>query len=1253
MGIVNKKYDQLKPELRYLADEVVLAQAWKKTHTYIRSFNWYADTLELDSSVVNLEQRLKEYKHILENIAYKPDTLKMVPAPKADSWEFKKTEDSEQWLWKPKKENKELRPLAHLSIKDQTINSAIMLCLADAVETAQGCTDPKYKHNVSSYGNRLFCDWEKKHARFRWGNSTTYSKYFEDYQRFLDRPLKKAKKFKKELGFFFNDRELYEVHLDLSAFYDHINIDCLLDDLKELCEAHYSDLDEQQFNDFWKVAKQSFDWQWDAESKKLNSCLKNNELPAGLPQGMVASGFFANAYLLKFDQAMLESVFKYFEGFDNSCFLVDYCRYVDDLRLLIALPKSMEPSQGLIDSIAKQVNSFLPIGLVLNAEKTKFESLSAKRNDVSARMKLIQSKTSGPMDTGSIDEMLGSLNGLMSLAEHAANVNNDHIEGCDMGLAHIDTLVMDVREDTVLRFAANRLVKLLKAQRPFCVEGALDGPDLNDLNRVYESIARRFIASWAKNPSMILLLKKAFELFPSPKLLQPVLEALKQKLIGIEPERRVVLYCIAELLRFSAVDLQRTDKSMLPAQADLPGYYEYLCQFTKDLLIEKDIPWYVLQQIYLFLAVQDRLVVLFSHKINMIADYKTLHLMLRCDQRIISKAGIDKKLPLLIIAYQISRNPEAIVSFLQQWVSKLQTSNGNKQVTFFLKEIAINNKDLFLALKEAVIDVPVNWKDDLEKIDVEFGLTLEPVQEINKCNGKFVALTAIISHFDNPFTHENALLVLMEALLKLQQSQPNNSFSLLPQQLEVCCANWDKILDPNSAELEIRSSIPISKEKDQRYDIPEWVSKESDNQFLYSLGCLLRSCAIGNTDFTAAQYLNRENIDSGYYGLKSSWYKRRLGMMHTPEALNGETAPMTNWITELLFQLLQWPGLHLYNNKSIWPENLDIKSLEILVLDRLEFQENLYGKSSGLPIYVEPIKLSLPDGQNFLKVVMVQSMLPRKGDFKESDIPLNAPSYRSKHAQHIASMAKMVCSKLEAFKEIKGNEDKKLPWADLIIFPELAIHEEDILVLQNLANKTGAIIYGGLVFHANQQGDFINSALWLIPSKSRSGRRWIRRRQGKWHMTEGEKELNIKPWRPYQLLIEIEIPGNQRKRGFRLAGTICFDATDLKLAADLRDHSDAFLIAALNQDIDTFDNMVDSLHYHMYQHVVLVNTGEFGGSVAKAPYKESYEKLIAHSHGNDQIAITMFDLNMFDFGENDSISGSGKIKKTPPAGLNI
>jgi hypothetical protein len=70
----------------------------------------------------------------------------------------------------------------------------------------------------------------------------------------------------------------------------------------------------------------------------------------------------------------------------------------------------------------------------------------------------------------------------------------------------------------------------------------------------------------------------------------------------------------------------------------------------------------------------------------------------------------------------------------------------------------------------------------------------------------------------------------------------------------------------------------------------------------------------------------------------------------------------------------------------------------------------------------------------------------------------------------------------------------------------------------------------------------------------------------------------------------------------------------------------------------------------MYQHVVLVNTGEFGGSVAKAPYKERHHKLITHVHGTNQVSISSFEMNMFDFRDIGSSYTSGKKTKTKPAG---
>lgn len=91
-----------------------------------------------------------------------------------------------------------------------------------------------------------------------------------------------------------------------------------------------------------------------------------------------------------------------------------------------------------------------------------------------------------------------------------------------------------------------------------------------------------------------------------------------------------------------------------------------------------------------------------------------------------------------------------------------------------------------------------------------------------------------------------------------------------------------------------------------------------------------------------------------------------------------------------------------------------------------------------------------------------------------------------------------------------------------------------------------------------------------------------------------------------------------------------------------------FLVAALNQDVQTFDNMVAALHFHMYQPVVLANSGEFGGSTAQAPFTK-HERLIAHVHGNNQVAVSVFEIDPTPF----KSTAPGKVAKelkAAPAG---
>jgi hypothetical protein len=118
MNPLKAKYQSLAPRGEVLFDTVILAQAWKKAHTYIRRHNWYADTLELDCSAVDLDNKLGEWAAALSDGTYQPSPCRVVPAPKNAAWVF---DPSLPGGWGPKNKDDPgvLRPLAHLGIREQ------------------------------------------------------------------------------------------------------------------------------------------------------------------------------------------------------------------------------------------------------------------------------------------------------------------------------------------------------------------------------------------------------------------------------------------------------------------------------------------------------------------------------------------------------------------------------------------------------------------------------------------------------------------------------------------------------------------------------------------------------------------------------------------------------------------------------------------------------------------------------------------------------------------------------------------------------------------------------------------------------------------------------------------------------------------------------------------------------------------------------------------------------------------------------
>jgi hypothetical protein len=1304
MDIVQAKYRQLAPQASYLKDPVILAQAWKKTHTAIRRHNWYADVLELDCSTIDLERQLAEWALALEDKAFKPEPMMLVPAPKNGRWEFPEDQqpkpsniediltatiddlpgqdgDARFDAWQVKQDEKgersqKLRPLAHLTIRDQTLASAIMLCLADAIESAQGDTSERdplkaQQQGVFSYGNRLHCSWDwtsrpQHRATFSWGNSRTYSQYFQDYRTFLARPRKICAELSPRLP---TGKELFVVALDLKSFFDCIDRKALISQLQGLHEeyVHAFGLPDQFQADaeFWCLVERIFAWEWRAEDNEHAQVMlgEGQTLPTGLPQGLIASGFFANAYMVGLDRLLGKAIGTGIGG----AVIRDYCRYVDDIRLVVEADCSTDTQE-----LAAQVQNFAEghlrthqdaIGatseLLFNDKKTTvtpYRSIS-KQNNLSALMDLLQEAISGTFDLDSLTQAAGGLDGLLWMSEQ---LEDPHArKPSPLTLANIAVAATDVRDDTVKRFVATRMATSLRMRLAMTdTEGQADSDEtVNEdgnagaaINHEFEATARKLIKCWADNPALVLLLRVGLDLYPHPKLLGPVLDALQCKLFsrhedGLVARQEVLVaeYVAADLLRAGAVETGYRDAEEYPDVADIEAYRRDLAAFARRILQERkgSLSWYLRQQVLLFLAtVGDH-----SAGIHYQARpdaYTKLHqalLYVACKE-----TEFEETLPLALVGQQFSPNSGRFAAWL---VECLRATKSPDIVQRTVLSVSLNRPDLIQAALKTRSGRASGWRNHVPSpLRSLRSLKAKAMEPSNRTD---FPLALVISGSSNAFSQENAVLLLAKALLESDGIESMLADGLRIDEIQVWCEDWKRVQslpdDPNF--LKIKPAR--GQDRHPLYETPPWV--EPDSAWMYGLGRILRACVTGEFDYTTKRYLATEDA-SRYTGLRSTWFKRRFGLLNSGNGLLDEPAPISPWLSNLLSILLRWPGTELRGDRIAKFLNAKTRAdLLNLVLERIAEQRSLFGRQSGIPIYVLPTQEDHNLKPRAMRIAVVQPMLPRRNQFNDKEPCRWSKKLMAQHRRHLTEVCRLTYQKLRTWStaqdhsgEPPGKDD---PLVDLILFPELSVHPEHLTHLRALSDKTGATLFVGLTFFESPKLSApVNQALWMIRTETPGGGRTFQYAwQGKAHPIDIEKKMGVKGYRPHQVLVEFPIGSDSPTR---VAGAICYDATDLCLLADLRDRSDIFLVAALNQDVETFDNMVSALRFHMYQPVILANMGEFGGSTAQVPLRK-HEHLVSHIHGGNQVSVSVFEVDPSLY---KVLSGAKLAKevKTPPAG---
>ena len=1229
------------PSLEILQEEYLLIEAWKKTVAHLRAHNWFADTLEIDRASVELPRFLKVLaRRLSDPDGFETRPLRLVPAPKSHRWTF--TDNGDASKWEPEVDSQGLgprvRPLAHVDLSDQVAATAILLCLADRVETEQGNPDASLvdaiqRRQVLSYGNRLLCDVDSGRLNHRWGSRALYRSFFQDYRTFLSRPSVAAESVS-------DDGEgIVIVQSDLRNFYDRVRPALLAQKIHALRL-------EGEHSDFFDLAEKVLTWRWDPRDKaSVNAYAEREGIPdftaVALPQGLAAAGFFANVVLLEFDHRLIDSFSR--EIFTGA-YLVDATRYVDDLRIVLKLDSKRELSEVEYETTA-WLTSLVEDepGLTVSTEKTNaaYFGVHVDRPTVrqSDRMTRIQNAVSGGFDVVGGEAILEAIRGLMQVQQRHPQQPYD-ATGWPL------TPIADVPDATVARFAAGRFRRAYRWLRPL-VEGPESSSDEGNLGEAEpvlatsarvrtqaeldndaEVFAAGLIQTWVEDPSNIRLLRIALDIWPSTSVVKRVLDLLVPYVEGKgdDEEHQVAYYCLAELLRSGATETGIVkNEEVLPLEINA---YRSALQRVSELIVEHEeteIPWYLQQQALLFLATCDSIHVHPDGRDRENSHYAALLRFLSDPDSVSSPADFAT----YSVLARRSLSPAKAARMVVPHMNRPRLAKIAEADPAFAIELVENDFRLSAFL-------PNHIRRDLCLI--------------RTLPAGIASLADLVLGKENPFRDELALLQFAAKALKILHR--GQSGTVAPVDLEVTIRDFEPWgVREGKFELRMHHRRQL---KNSVYSPPSWCP--DDQRWRFQLGYLLRFILTRNADFTASVRPAswRESRGNSYRPAPMPWRMRRYGFFNAHEAFGDRWLPITEWTTGLLLDLLAWPGARHPNNP--WIEQ-GIDHTAAAIQERINEILNLQGRGRSELLLKVAVNPSEPIKQNrSLRAAVVQTVLPEQHWFKPGNEALTLAN-RKLLRRHLTAALASVRSTL-SLRRTHSNGGGEL---DLLILPELSVHTDDLEVLKRFAITHQTIILAGLVYHEARAGDglpLVNSAVWLLPERTGLGGHNVRVvQQGKRYLAPAEKEkrLNVRSFRTGQWLIGYPWSREHNESLLWLTASVCYDATDFALAADLKGRTDVYVIPALNKDVTTFDQMALALHYHMFQMVIVANNGAYGGSNAYVPYQNHYQRQVFHFHGQPQAAIAYLEIDPISAFLERVKNSQGPEKerqyKQPPAGL--
>lgn len=1265
--------EYLKPAFNDVQLECVLIQAWKKASTYIRDHSWYSNVLEIDYQSLRIPDFLREIRDQLnDSEQWKSSPLDLVPAPKMQLWKIEK----DRWIPNDRGNLEKMwRPLANVNLRDQVVAIAIMMCLADRVETKLGnpslnTTLEENRRKVCAYGHRLYCgEYRDDLLKHRWGSVKLYRKYSLDYAKFLDRPQIVVKSIECQIDS--EKEEIAVVHSDLSKFYDRIRPEILHKSIRKLKEKS----DDEKF---FTLAERWLHWEWEPVDKSealayaREHDVKNFDTIA-LPQGLAASGFFANVVMLDFDarlkQAMKNAKYGEFMNDAKTLRLVDGCYYVDDIRLVIRIEKGMnekDVQHYAVEWLQSILDSSSEI-MIVEDEKTKV-IIEGRENRFlvpqSNAANRIQDQVSGTIDTIGGSALIKTIEGLFYTQKQFSSSEYTERTKSFRQFAGIS----DMRDETVARFSAYKYRRTFRSLRPMLDEEpplnvdntfpslnprlVLTKEQLDEHARVFSLL---LINEWITNPSHIRLLRVALDMYPSETFLKEILKLLElgwKRNGSRSTERKVKLYCLAELFKAGAIETAMvSDDDCLPKDVCIQKYHEALKNEASNIFDayinsssssrSKRFPWYLMQQVLLYLFARRENTSKLSG-ICRIRDKKLFRY-----KRFITLANgggrsTTTDLALyLTIAYTGFGNEGSFFHFCGQNMDRGFLSDVHRISPYMANEVWKWAKNQLTEPNEEIVE-----EARALGIYVDIQDTFNDSIECSLSNLSVLPC--------NPFHSEVNVLKLAAWLLEKNEEQYINTIT--PSQIHF---KWKRNESNEFGDISDLDILQIKNQATQLFSAPDWCDSNKE-RMNFQIGLLLRFAIRGTSAFDTSHRFNVKKQHYRYRKSISHWEQQRYTSYQGRTAFGEEWIPLSSFVENLLFQLLRWPGVEKSQSENI------IKSLN-------SYQKKIEDQTKTYPnaIFLEkdasiPYAPKSENWRRGLRIGIVQSIIPSSTDYEKysTGVELNDSTIRKQLRIHLSSLLKGVEQLLRVReghlgRGINCGEEEKTN-LDLLVFPELAVHPSDLKILiYPFIQKYKCIVLCGLVYHETNrknERELINSCAWLIPEWNKSsGFQVSRVEQGKANLTSSEqKESSIIGFRPAQWFVNYYWHHSCSKDPLRITASVCYDATDIEAVAQFRSLSDLYIVCALNKDVGTFDRMAEMLHYHMYQGILVVNNGEYGGSSLYMPFHEPYRRQVFHFHGQPQVAIAFAEISpekLVNRPENDEELYPLGTWKEPPAGV--